>query len=174
MPAILRESRTAPLADPHRGTTSESRTLYDLALEKIKRTLFREALGHLADALRIAPSNPFYRSYFGYCLAQAEGDFDRAIQLCRQASDARPLDPELHVNLGRVYRLKGDNGEAYKSFTQAWHLCKGHPAAAAELTRMGIRRPPVIDFLSRLHWCNKYLGMLRAAIERKFATREKY
>jgi Flp pilus assembly protein TadD len=174
MPALARESRTAPLADPHRGTTSESRTLYDLALEKIKRTLFREALGHLADALRIAPSNPFYRSYFGYCLAQAEGDFDRAIQLCRQASDARPLDPELHVNLGRVYRLKGDNGEAYKSFTQAWHLCKGHPAAAAELTRMGIRRPPVIDFLSRLHWCNKYLGMLRAAIERKFATREKY
>jgi Flp pilus assembly protein TadD len=174
MPALARESRTAPLADPHRGTTSESRTLYDLALEKIKRTLFREALGHLADALRIAPSNPFYRSYFGYCLAQAEGDFDRAIQLCRQASDARPLDPELHVNLGRVYRLKGDNGEAYKSFTQAWHLCKGHPAAAAELTRMGIRRPSVIGCLPRSHVINRFLGVLRAKYERKFQKNREF
>jgi Flp pilus assembly protein TadD len=174
MPPLAKTSHTALLSDPHRGTTAESRTLFDLALEKIKRTLFREALGHLADALRIAPSNPFYRSYFGYCLAQSEGDFDRAIQLCRQASDARPLDPELHVNLGRVYRLRGDNAQAYKAFTQAWHLCRGHPGAAAELTRMGIRRPPVVDFLPRLHWFNKYLGMLRAAIERKFPARNQY
>jgi hypothetical protein len=39
---------------------------------------------------------------------------------------------------------------------------------------MGIRRPPVVDFLPRLHWFNKYLGMLRAAIERKFPARNQY
>jgi Flp pilus assembly protein TadD len=173
MPLVLKESRMPLLADPHRGTTSESRTLYNLALEKIKRNHFKEALIHLADALRIAPTNPYYRSYFGYCLAQVDGDFERAIQFCRQASDSRPLDPELHVNLGRVYRLKGDNASAHGSFLQAWHLCKGHPAAAAELTRMGIRRPSVIDFLPRSHWCNRILGRLRATLERKLSRNKK-
>jgi Flp pilus assembly protein TadD len=166
MPAFSNGSRSAVLTDAHRDSTSESRTLYVLALEKIKRNLFREALGHLANALRIAPSNPYYRSYFGYCLAQVEKDFDRAVQLCRHASDSRPLDPDLHVNLGRVYRLKGDNASAHRALTQAWHLSKGHAGAATELARMGVRRPPVIGLLPRSHWCNRILGLIRARIER--------
>jgi Flp pilus assembly protein TadD len=171
MPTVvkeIKESRMPLLADPLRGTTSESRTLYDLAMEKIKRNHFKEALIHLGAAIRIAPTTPFYRSYFGYCLAQVEGDFERAVQYCRQASDSRPLDPELHVNLGRVYRLKGDNAAAHSAFVQAWHLCKGHPAAAAELTRMGIRRPSVLGFLPRSHFVNRFLGVLRAKYERRF------
>ena len=174
MPSHSNGSWSTALADPHRGTTSESRTLYALALEKIKRNLFREALGHLAEALRIAPSNPYYRSHFGYCLAQVEKDFERAIHVCRQASDSRPLDPDLHVNLGRVYRLKGDNAEAHKAFSQAWHLRKGHAGAAAELSRMGVRRPPVIELLPRSHWFNRYLGILRAKIERWSPRRRSY
>jgi Flp pilus assembly protein TadD len=171
---VVKESRMPLLADPHRGTTSESRTLFDLAMEKIKRNHFKEALAHLAEAIRIAPTNPFYRSYFGYCLAQAERDFERAVQYCRQASDSRPLDPELHVNLGRVYRLKGDKAAAHAAFVQAWELCKGHPAAAAELTRMGIRRPAVIGFLPRSHFCNRVLGVLRARFERKFQKNREF
>jgi Flp pilus assembly protein TadD len=153
----------------HRNTTLESQGLFDLALEKIKRNHFREALGHLMNALRIAPANPSYRSYFGYCLAQSEGDFDRAIRFCRQASESRPMDPVLHVNLGKVYRLKGDNASAHNEFLYAWEVCAGHPLAAAELTRMGVRRPPVISRLPRSHWCNKYLGRIRAAIERRLS-----
>ncbi len=158
------------VADPQRGTTLESQSLYNLALEKIKRNHHREALVHLGEAVRIAPGNPYYRSYFGYCLAQSEGEYDRALRLCRNASDSRPVDPEPHINLGRVYKLKGDNASAYKAFLDAWRVCKGHPIAAAELTRMGVRRPPVLSFLSRSNWCNKYLGMVRATIERKMSS----
>lgn len=174
MPTFNNESSATLLTDPHRDTTSESRTLYILALEKIKRSNYREALVHLAEALRIAPANPFYRSYFGYCLALVQGDFERAVQFCRQASDSRPLDPDLHINLGRVYRLKGDRAAAHQAFTQAWHLSRGHAAAAAELTRMGVRRPPVIGFLSRGHWLNRCLGRLRARVERRFPCRREY
>jgi Flp pilus assembly protein TadD len=174
MPSFFNESLGTQLADPHRATTSESRTLYILALEKIKRSNHKEALVHLAEALRIAPTNPFYRSYFGYCLALVQRDFDRAVHFCQQASDSRPFDADLHVNLGRVYRLKGDRAAAYQAFTQAWHLSKGHAAAAAELARMGVRRPPVVTILSRGHWLNRWLGRVRAKLERKFPRRRKY
>lgn len=147
--------------------TMESHSLYNLALEKISRNKYREALDHLIDALRIAPSNPVYRSYFGLCLAQVEGDYERAIRACVQALDAFAKDPVFRVNLGKVYRLKGDNAEAHRQFLLAWDLNKGHPATASELTRMGIRRPPFIRFLPRRHWANRYLGLLRATLERK-------
>lgn len=153
------------------GTTLESQALYTLALEKINRNKFREALDHLIDALRIAPQNPLYLSYFGYCLAQVQGDFDRAIRHCKQALDVLPLDPVLNVNLGRVYKLKGDNFHAHRVFLNAYQVNTRHPAPATELTRMGIRRPSVVSFLPRSHWCNKYLGMLRAKFERKVLRR---
>ena len=46
-----------------------------------------------------------------------------------------------------------------------------HYPAAADLTRMGIRRPPFIRFLSRSNLVNIYLGMLRASLERKLLGR---
>jgi predicted Zn-dependent protease len=149
------------------NNTMESHALYSLAIEKINRNKFRDALGHLIQALRIAPTNPVYLSYFGLCLAQVEHDYDRAIRMCRQALDVFAKDPVLRVNLGKVYRLKGDNAAAHREFLRAWDLNRGHPTTAAELTRMGIRRPPFIRFLSRKHWANRYLGRLRATLERK-------
>jgi Flp pilus assembly protein TadD len=160
-----------PVLGAYRDATLESQTLFNLAVEKVKRNSYREALTNLVDALKIAPSNPSYRSFFGFCLAQVEEDFDRAIRFCRGASEARPLDPVLHVNLGKVYKLSGDNSSAHKEFVRAWDVCKGHPAAAAELTRMGIRRPSVVRFLPRSHWINKYLGVARATLERRLLRR---
>ena len=71
------------------------------------------------------------------------------------------------VNLGRVYRLMGDNGAAYDVLHYGWNRHRTNAAIAAELTRLGIRRPPFLAFLPRGHWCNRYLGRLRATLERK-------
>jgi len=149
------------------SATLESQSLYTIAIEKINRNNFKAALDHLIEALQISPSNPIYLSYFGLCLAQAQGDYSRAIRTCKQAIKTLPKDPVLWVNLGKVYRLKGDRGSAHRHFLRAYDLNKGHPTTASELTRMGIRRPPFLAFLSRGHWANKYLGMVRATLERK-------
>jgi Flp pilus assembly protein TadD len=148
-------------------STLESQALYTVALEKINRNRFRDALNDLIQALRIAPTNANYLSYFGLCLAHTEKDYERAVRVCFQALEAQPKDPLMRVNLGKVYKLKGDNAAAHESFLRAWKLQKGHPAAAAELTRMGIRRPPFIPFLPRGNPANRYLGKLRAVLERK-------
>lgn len=152
-----------------RVPTAESEAHYHLAIEKINRSNFKEAHQHLVEALRVAPMNPVYLSYYGLCLANVGGDYKSAIRACRQAAKAMPRDPVIRVNLGRVYRLKGDIGSAHREFLTAHRLDKQHPAPAAELTRMGVRRPPVIPFLPRSNWCNRYLGRLRAAIFRRFS-----
>ena len=154
------------LATDH-DTNLESHLLYILALEKIDRNKYKDALDHMTDALRMVPTNPIYLSYFGLCLAHAEGDYGRAIRVCHHALQILSKDPIIRVNLGKVYRLKGDRAAAYRHLIRAHELNKRNPTTAVELTRMGIRRPPFFTFLHRGHLVNKYLGMLRATLERK-------
>jgi Flp pilus assembly protein TadD len=153
------------------SSTAESQVLFTSALNQISKNRHHEAMTHLAAALRIAPAHPEYLSWFGLCIAHVEADFERALSLCHQAVEAVANNPVFLVNLGRVYRLCGDNRAAYQQFQRAWRLDRRHPATAAELTRMGIRRPPFIRFLRRDHWVNQYLGWLRAQLERRLVGR---
>jgi len=146
--------------------THESQVLFNRALELMSRNNVNGALEYLEEALQIAPSNAAYLSHYGLCVAMERDDFETATRLCRRAVNMEPEDPLPRVNLGRVLRLDGDNRAAYEAFLRAWRLDKRHPAPATELSRMGIRRPPVVPFLSRSHWLNVNLGRLRARLSR--------
>jgi Flp pilus assembly protein TadD len=140
----------------------ESQSLFNLAIEHINRSRYGKAIPLLKEAVHISPENPQYLSYLGLCLAAEEIDFDAALKFCRRALVLAPSDTVIQVNLGKVYKLMGDTESAYRVFLDAWRRNKAHPAPAAELSRMGIRRKPVIPFLERGHPLNKYLGMIRA------------
>ena len=150
-----------------REATVESQSEFNMALGKISRNNYSEALNHLVEALRIAPENSAYLAHFGLCLAYAEEDYDRASHACERAVLSSPADPMPLVQLARVYRLKGENDRAYRVLLQAHQLDRMNSATAAELTRMGIRRPSFIPFIPRDNILNKYLGMLRALLERR-------
>jgi Flp pilus assembly protein TadD len=154
--------------EPQRAdSTAESQVLFTTAVGQITSNNYRDALTHLMGALRISPGNAEYLSYFGLCVAHVDQDFERAVDVCLRATVEVRDNPVLFINLGRVYRLRGDNRAAYKQFQRAWRLDRRHPATAAELTRMGIRRPPFIRFVSRKHWINRHLGWVRAELERR-------
>jgi len=48
-----------------------------------------------------------YLSYYGFCLARSRRDLGSAIDACRRAVEGEPRDPDLLLNLGRVYSLAG-------------------------------------------------------------------
>jgi len=151
--------------------THESKVLYSQALEMLSRSHVRGAIKHLEEALQISPNNPGYLSHYGLCIAMEREDYDAALKLCERALKIDPRDVVSRVNLGKVYRLQGDKGAAYDEFLRAWRTDKSHPAPASELSRMGIRRPPVLSFLGRSHWLNVKLGRLRAHLSRGFQGR---
>ncbi len=154
----------APVKSPHE--TLESQSLHNQALEHIKRNRFDKAVPLLREALHIAPDNPFYMSYLGLSMGHEGMDFELSIALCKKALIFMPGDTMIRVNLGRVYKLAGDSSNAYSIFLDAWRRNKSHPAPATELSRMGIRRPPVIRSIDRSHWLNRHLGIMRAGCER--------
>ena len=146
--------------------THESNVLFNRALEMVNRNRVTAARKELEMALHICPRHPGYLSLYGLCVAVESEDYESARRLCESAIRINPRDPLARVNLGKVLRLKGDNGAAYSEFITAWKLNKHHPAPASELSRMGIRRPPVLRFLPRTHRANVMLGKVRARIGR--------
>jgi len=146
--------------------THESNVLFNRAMEMLNRNRANAARKHLEMALQICPQHPSYLSLYGLCVAIESEDYDSARKICEKAVRMSPNDPLGRVNLGKVFRLQGDNGSAYEEFLAAWKLDKLHPAPAAELTRMGVRRPPLLPFLPRRHWANVYLGRIRSRLLR--------
>lgn len=149
--------------------THESSEMFARAREMLNRNNSLAAMNHLEKALQILPNNADYLSYYGLCVAIEHGRYSVARKLCRRAIRLEPRASVHMVNLGRVYRLQGNMKAAHETFLGAWQLNTSHPAPAIELSRMGIRRPPVLPFLPRAHWLNVRLGMLRSGYHRATA-----
>jgi tetratricopeptide (TPR) repeat protein len=150
--------------------THESKVLYNQALEFLSRNRPADAMATLEQALQISPRNANYLSHYGLAVALEREDYESAIKLCERAARLDPRNPVTHVNLGRVYRMTGRNAEAYDEFLCAWKTDRKHPGPATELSRMGIRRPPVLPFLPRSNWLNIQLGRLRAKLSSRLSS----
>ena len=152
--------------------TFESRDLFRRAEIQIKRGRFREASALLTNALKISPDNPVYVSHLGYCIGML-GNIEGGEKMCRRASQMAPAVPIVLVNLGRILVETGRRQEARKLFAQAYRIDNTHSPAALELSRLGVRKQPVIPFLGRGNVLNKYLGLLRHRILEILNSRNK-
>jgi tetratricopeptide (TPR) repeat protein len=146
--------------------THESNVLFNRAVELVSRNRAGAARKQLEMALQICPQHAAYLSLYGLCVAAESEDYESARRICERAVRMNPRDPLGRVNLGKVLRMEGDNEGAYEEFLTAWKMDRTHPAPAAELSRMGIRRPPLLRFLPRSHWANIHLGRLRSRVLR--------
>jgi hypothetical protein len=79
-------------------------------------------------------------------------------------------EPMLYVNFGRVLLERGERMKARDQFMKAYRLDNTNAPAALELSRMGVRKKPVIPFLSRNNPLNVYFGKLRHRLNEKRAA----
>jgi Flp pilus assembly protein TadD len=141
--------------------TFESRNLFIKATGSIKRGNFLNAKQYLEEAVKIAPDNPAYLSMLGLCEAK-EGDISRGKSLCSRAANIAPDEPMPYVNLGKILLMeKGRRKEARDVLLKAYRIDRRNLEVAMELSRMGIRRAPVLSFLPRQHRLNVIMGKLR-------------
>ena len=150
--------------------TFESRELFRRAEIQINRGRFREASAILAQALKMAPDNPIYVSHLGYCVGML-GNLPDGEKMCRRAMKMAPTVPIILVNLGRMLVEKGLRQEARILFTQAYQIDNTSSPAALELSRLGVRKPPILPFLGRENPLNKYLGILRYRLGKLFKSK---
>ena len=121
---------------------------------------FFEASLLLDSRAQKSSGQPRYRSYYGLCLSSTKGRMKEALKLCRKACEDEFYNYEVWFNLGKVEREAGNQFKAHKALVRALRLSPSKGEIKAELTRLGLRRPPVITFLSRDHLLNRVLGRM--------------
>jgi len=104
--------------------------------------------------------HPIAMSYYALCFAQVEGDYKKAISICLSAAQLEFCDPDIYLNLGRIFLLSGQKANAVKAFRIGLKYDSRNTELRNEMKKIGIRRKPVISFLHRRNLVNKFLGKL--------------
>lgn len=140
---------------------------FEKGMRALEDDRWREALAFFEAAIelerrsRVAQPQARYLSYYGLCLGVAGKKRRQAVEFCRKAVDLEEYNPDMHWNLGRVLLAAERRREAHQALRAG--LCRepNHAGLRRELRRMGLRKRPVVGFLSRGNPVNVMLGKMR-------------
>ena len=110
-----------------------------------------------------------YLSYYGLSQSLAEGATPQTIQACETAARRDFFNPDLLLNLGRVYLLAGKTTKALATLQRGLELAPKHKGLLAEYTKIDRREAPPLSIVSRSHPLNKMLGKLRRSLRGRVA-----
>ncbi|MBI5634646.1 MAG: tetratricopeptide repeat protein [Nitrospirae bacterium] len=99
------------------------------------------------------------QSYLGLCIATERGRISEAVRLCSEAIDREPGNPLHYLNLGKVY-LKADRKTDCLEALRRGLSYGDSPEIYELLERIGMRKPPVLSFLPRNNFLNRYIGLI--------------
>lgn len=102
---------------------------------------------------------PELQSYLGFCIAAERGKITEAIMLCNDALSHEPDNPVHYLNLGRVYLKANKKTDAIETLRKGLSFGENEEIHQL-LENIGMRKNPVVPFISRNNFLNKYLGLL--------------
>jgi len=130
----------------------------------IERKDFRAAEVYLQKALARVPKHPQCLAYMAICLAESKRRYVAAEKIATEAVRQQPENPRGHYALGRINLAGSRRRKAFQYFSQARSIAPTDEALAFDVQKLDPRRSPVIPFLSRNHFLNRYLGRARALL----------
>lgn len=139
--------------------------LYD-GIKLLRDRRYIEALSSIKTAIKTSGYDhideipPTFLSYLGLATALAEKKYRAGAQICENAIKKEFYNPLFYLNLGKVYVAGGYKSKAIEAFNKGLQIDGSHAEIINELKKMGIRRKPVVPFLTRTHALNKHLGLL--------------
>jgi tetratricopeptide (TPR) repeat protein len=137
-----------------------AREFFARGQRELDRGDWLSALVSFEKAVQLERS-PIHCTFLALCIARERGQQRTAMAICEGAIAIEPDNPLHYLNLGRIHLLRGDKVEAIRVFREGLKMGR-LPLIIEELELLGVRKPPVISFLSRDNLINKYLGRLFA------------
>ncbi len=157
-------SKTTPLEEKTQRWTEQYRLVED------GRALFETDLraAHLLfeRAYLLNLNDLRCMSHYGLTLVMVEGDRQRGIRFCEEAARRDPRNSELLINLARALVQTRNKEQAVRALAKAQELAPDNPSVREAFQLLGLRRPPVIAWLSRDFFLNRWLGRLSWRLRR--------
>jgi cytochrome c-type biogenesis protein CcmH/NrfG len=120
-----------------------------------------EAHAAYQAAQRLDGNDPGVLSRLGLTLVLVAHDEYKGVAFCEEAVKRGGETADSLYRLARVYHATYQKERAFRSIRRGLALDPGHEGLLALLEQMGVRRKPVIPFLPRSNFLNKFLGKLR-------------
>jgi Flp pilus assembly protein TadD len=154
-----------------RVLSEEARELFDRGAKNLDAGQDDEALSCLRQAVELAPDHAQLRSLLGVAIARALRDFKEARALCESAAKQEFFNPDLYLNLSRIYLEFGRKSEALRYLRRGQMIDPGHVLIRRSIAELGRRRMPILPFLPRRHLVNRALGTARNLVVSSFIAR---
>jgi hypothetical protein len=150
------------------GASEPVETVLVRAVELCRRDEWTKALPLLKQVWESGRTGlpPLFYSYLGHAVARVERRVQDGLQLCQQAVKVEFYQPDNYLNLARTQVLAHDKAGAVKSLQKGLKLDPKHRGLLALQNEIGVRKRPIIPFLSRGNLINRLLGNLRHLFSR--------
>lgn len=139
----------------------EASRLFKRGLSALEAGRLEDAVDALREAHERAPEHARVRSNLGLAIARANGDFSEARTLCEDAAKQEFFNPDLSLNLAKVYLRFDRRSEALRYLRRGQMIDPGHEPIRRTIDSLGQRRLPIVPFLPRRHPVNRALGTAR-------------
>ncbi len=106
-------------------------------------------------------------SYYGLCLAMVRRRYSEAAKYCRLSLRVHPREGEHYANLARVFLEANDRRQAVNALERGLKVAPDDRELNRIADTIGRRRPPVIRFLPRDFFLNRWLGQRLRTAERE-------
>jgi predicted Zn-dependent protease len=110
------------------------------------------------------PENATYRSSYALALALVRGQFLGAVELARASVRQEFYNPDLYLNLSRIYLAFDFRAEAVRFLRRALMVDPENERVHRQMAGLGIRRRPPIRSLPRGHAINRWLGRVQSRV----------
>lgn len=100
-------------------------------------------------------------AFLGLGTAMVRGRYRQAEAHCLEAIDRAPNEHDGYLCLARVHSYFSGRGRALAAIHDGLESAESSAELLAFRRELGMRRPPVVPFLSRDHGINQLLGRLR-------------
>ncbi len=124
----------------------------------------QDGFEHLSRAYLGDPQSARFRSAYALSLALVRGQFLGAIELARAAVRQEFYNPDLYLNLARIYLAFDFKAEAVRYLRRGLMVDPESERLGRKLAELGIRRRPAIRFLPRGHLLNRLVGRVQVRL----------
>ena len=145
------------------------------AIESCRRGAWREGLPALAriaeQETRPGALPALVYSYLGYGIALRQQRLSEGLKLCQHAVKMEFYQAENYLNLARTHVLAGHRRAAVRAVADGLKVEPDHGQLLKLQHELGLRKRPVLAFLSRSNPINSLLGRIRHFVKPQRAPR---
>ncbi len=111
-------------------------------------------------------------SYYGLCLAHSHGNYQEAAKFIHIAIHNEPMVGEHYLVLAKLWQHGRNRRKLVEAIEKGLEASPRYLPLRRLALEVGLRKEPVLRFLSRENTLNQALGRLRTNLERKRVARE--